>query len=117
MSDMAEMTEFQQRAAAVALMKLLNCKHFSVSDLQSIAKTMGRESALGGRDLDALRGLHCVDYADMGRELATMVREKCCEMLGLPQTVIEMARETPRETSEPAHEPANRLRLAFWKRA
>lgn len=109
-----DLSEFQQRAAAAALTKLLNGRYFSISDLQSIAKTVGRESACGGRDFDALRSLHCVDYADMGRELSAMVREKTCELLGLPPTVVEMVR--PTATSESQSEPAARLRLAFWRR-
>jgi hypothetical protein len=110
---MNDMTEFQQRAAAMAVVKMLNGKHFSVSDLDAIAKTMGRESAIAGRDYHALRGLHCVDWADMGPELARLTREKCIELLGLPPATVDMVQ--PAERAEPAEEPAKRLRLAFWK--
>lgn len=113
---MNDMTEFQQRAAAVALVKMLNGKSFSICDLDSIAKTMGREASLAGKDYAALRALHCVDWADMGPDLTRMVGEKCLELLGLPQQTIEVAAE--RETkSEPTQEQASRLRLAFWKKA
>jgi len=112
---MNDMTEFQQRAAAVAVMKMLNGKHFAITDLQAIAKTMGRESEMAGRDFDALRSLHCVDYADMGKELAAMVREKSCELLGLPPMVVENVRAEA-APNQPAHEPENRLRLAFWRK-
>jgi hypothetical protein len=107
-----ELTEFQQRACAVAVVKMLQGKHFSICDLDAIAKTMGRESYLAGRDYAALRGVHCVDWADMGPELTRLTREKCLEMLGLPAQTIEMVQQQARE---PATEPAKRLRLAFWR--
>ena len=111
---MDELTEFQQRACAMGVVKMLNGKNFSICDLDALAKTMGREQMMAGKDYAALRAVHCVDWADMGAELAGMVREKCFELLGLPQDAIDSVckRETP---SEKAHEPAKRLRLAFWR--
>ena len=73
---MDNLTEFQQRAAAAAVMKMLQGKNFSICDLDAIAKTIGREQSLAGRDYAALRSLHCVDWADMGPELARITREK-----------------------------------------
>lgn len=110
---MTDLTEFQQRAASVAVVKMFGGRHFSVSDLRSIAKTIGREGALSGRDMAALESLHCVDWGDMGPDLSRMVREKCLELLGLPPQVVEAVE--PERTREPAHEPARRLRLAFWR--
>ena len=111
---MNDMTEFQERAAAVALVKMFQNKNFSICSLDAIAQTMGRTTAMGGKDYAALRTLHCVDWADMGPDLVRMTQEKCLELLGLPAQTIEAVsvRENP---SEPAHGPANRLRLAFWK--
>lgn len=110
---MNDLTEFQQRACAVAVVKMLRGKHFSVCDLQAIAKTMGREGALAGRDYAALQSVHCVDWVDMGPELARMTREKCLELLGLPPQTLDMV-EPQREAEKPS-EPAKRLRLAFWR--
>lgn len=111
---MNDMTEFQQRASAVALVKMLSGKNFSICDLDRIAETIGRKHAMAGKDYAALHSLHCVDWADMGPELAAMVREKCFELLGLPQAAIDSVcrREGP---AEKAHVPAKRLWLAFWK--
>jgi len=111
---MNDMTEFQQRAAAIALVQMFQNKSFSICSLDAIAKTMGRTTAMAGRDYAALRTLHCVDWTDMGPDLTRMTQEKCLELLGLPAQTIEAVcvREKP---SEPAHEPAKRLRLAFWK--
>jgi hypothetical protein len=110
---MNDLTEFQQRAVAVAVVKMLGGTSFSICDLDAIAKTVGRESQMAGRDYAALRSVHCVAWADMGPELALMVREKCLELLGLPPQTLEMLKPEPR--AEPAHEPARRLRLAFWR--
>jgi hypothetical protein len=110
----SELSEFQQRACAVVVVKMLGGTSFSICDLDAIGKTMGRQSALAGRDYEALRAVHCVAWADMGPELSLMVREKCLEMLGLPPHTIEAL--TPARRAEPAHEPASRLRLAFWRK-
>lgn len=111
---MNELTEFQQRACAIGVVKMLSGKSFSICDLDALAKTIGQESQMAGKDYAALRTVHCIDWADMGPELTTMVREKCLELLGIPKSAIESvcSREV---TKEKAHEPAKRLRLAFWK--
>lgn len=111
---MEGLTEFQQRACAMGVVKMLGGKSFSICDLDALAKTMGREQLMAGKDYAALRAVHCVDWADMGPELTTMVREKCFELLGLPQAAIDSVctKDTP---NEKASEPAKRLRLAFWR--
>lgn len=63
---MTDMSEFQQRACAVAVAKMFRTKHFNICDLDAIARTMRRETALAGRDYNALQALHCVNWADMG---------------------------------------------------
>jgi hypothetical protein len=110
---MNDLTEFQQRAAALAVVKMLKCKHFNICNLDAIGKTIGRDAEMAGKDYAALRGLHCVDWADMGPELAQMTREKCLELLGLPAQTIDMVQ--PPERAEQPSEPAKRLRLAWWK--
>ena len=109
---MTDLTEFQQRACAVAVVKMLNGRYFSITDLQAIGKTMGRESHLTGRDYEALRALHCVEWGDMGPDLARMTREKCLELLGLPAQIIDAV--TPAPGEKPTEAP-KRLRLAFWR--
>lgn len=110
---MNDISEFQRRAAAAATTKMLTGKHFSICDLDAIAVTIGRKSALAGQDYAALRAVHCMDWADMGPDLARMVREKCLELLGLPPQVIE-AEDGP--TAQQQDAPAGRrVRLAFWK--
>lgn len=107
-----EITEFQQRAASAALVKMLNGKNFNICDLDSIAKTIGAESALAGKDYAALRSVHCMDWSDMGPDLSRMVKEKCLEMIGLPPHVVE---EVKQEQKSTAPEKSNKLRLAFWR--
>lgn len=112
---MNDLTEFQERAAAAATVKMLGGKNFSICDLDAIAKTIGRECALAGRDYAALRSVHCMDWADMGPDLARLTREKCLELLGLPPQTIEVL--TPVRPEEKPAEPAKRLRLAFWRQS
>ena len=115
---MKDLTEFHQRALSVAVVKMFTGKHFSICDLENIAATMGRKDLLSGTDYQALRTLHCVDWGDMGPELATMTREKCFELLGLPPQTIDVQASTEPATpkAKPA-EQATKLRLAFWQRA
>ena len=123
MNDLTDLTEFQQRAMTLAVAKMLNGNHFSVCDLREIAKIIGREQALCGRDFSALNTLHCVDWAQMGPDLARLTSEKCLELLDLPaQTIDEVALAIPAEDLaedlvEKPTRPANRLRLAFWRSA
>ena len=108
---MTEITEFQQRSAAVALTKMFRETYFSVSTLDAIAVVLGRKAHCAGPDYEALRALHCVNWADMGPDLTRMAKEACLQVLGLPSSVVDAVateRETPR-TSE-------RIRLAFWRR-
>jgi len=115
MTNIGELTEFQQRACALALVKMLSAKSFNICVLDAIGKTMGRTSSLAGKDYDALRAIHCVDWADMGPELATLTRAKCFELLGLaPQDIPVGSQEAG---AAPAKETARRLRLAFWKQS
>lgn len=110
---MNQLSEFQQRAAAMGLVKMLKGKHFSVCDLDKLADLLDRKDAMGGKDYVALKNLHCVDYADMGQELTQQVRQKCIELLGLAPAIVDAEfRDVP---AEPMHKPAKRLRLAFWK--
>ena len=110
---MAEHTEFQQRAAALAIVKMLNHKHFDICTLDSIAKTLDVKGNMAGRDYDALRAVHCIDYADMGPELANMVRQKAVELLGIPDNIIDSV--CTKEPEKP-QQTANKLRLMFWKK-
>jgi hypothetical protein len=109
-----QITEFQQRAASAAVVKMLGGKHFSICDLDSIAKTIGGESALAGKDYAALKAVHCMDWADMGPDLTRMVKEKCLELLGLPPIVVD---EVKPEHKTSQSEKASKLRLAFWRNA
>jgi hypothetical protein len=110
MNTTPDLTDFQQRAAAVALRKLLEGTTFYVSDLQTIAGLIGREGALAGKDWEALRALHCMKYADMGETLARQARETSVRLLGI---TVQMADEVP----PPKPAAAERPRLAFWRRA
>lgn len=118
---MEDMTEFQQRACAAAVAKMFRSRHFNICDLDAIAKTMGREASLAGRDYSAMQALHCINWADMDVDLRRMTREKCLELLGLPPQTVETIQ--PEETGRPgppeakAGETPKRLRLAFWRRA
>ena len=110
---MNDISEFHRRAAAAATTKMLTGKHFSICDLDAIAATIGRKSALAGQDYAALRAVHCMDWVDMGPDLARMVREKCLELLGLPPHVVEI--EQPIRQEEEPHPPRKGGLLALLK--
>ena len=107
---MNELTQFQAQAANITLHKLLYGDTFYVSDMAGLAKLIGVQ--LGGRDFDALHGMHCMRWAEMPEPLRTQAREKIVELLGLPPLVID-AQKTPQK--EPTAEFARPIRLAFWR--
>ena len=106
-----DLTEFQQRAAAQAVVKLLNGETFYTSDVRKLAELFKRP--LGGPDWLAMEPLHCTKWGDMDPELRRMLKEKVLELLGLPPQVIESVE--PQRPTEENREPAKRLRLAWWK--
>lgn len=106
-----ELSEFHLRAAEVAVTKMLSGTHFSICDLDKLAKLLGRSTFMAGPDYHALSSLHCVDWADMGPELTQHVRSKCLELLG-----VSFVHEEPvPATSQPEVKP--RFKLAFWRQA
>lgn len=115
---MHDLTEFQQRAAAAAVAKLLNGDTFYTSDVRKLAELFGRQ--LGGKDWQAMEPLHCVKWGDMDADLRRMLREKVLEVLGLPPQVLDAVEPVRREPQSEAarevpSEPAKRLRIAFWR--
>jgi hypothetical protein len=108
---MTALTEFQQRAAAQGVVKLLNGETFYTSDVKQLADLLGRQ--LGGNDWKAMQPLHCTKWGDMDPELRVMMREKILELLGLPPQTLTVL--TPERPAEKPAEPAKRLRLAWWK--
>ena len=107
---MHELTQFQAQAANLALHKMLHGQHFSICDMDKLAKLIG--VPLGGKDYEALHGLHCVNWMDMPEPLRTQAKEKVVELLGLPPLVIEGEKSAPKEADKG---PERKLRLAFWK--
>ena len=108
---MDHLTEFQQRAAAHAVVKLLNGDNFYTSDVRRLAELLRRP--LGGPDWLAMEPLHCVKWGDMEPGLRRMLREKVLEVLGLPAQTLDMV--APVKQPEKPAEPARGLRLAFWR--
>lgn len=107
---MNELTQFQAQAASIALHKLLYGDTFYISDLDGLAKLLGVQT--GGPDYQALRGLHCMKWAELPEPLRTQAREKAVELLGLPPLVIEGKKVEPKEADR---QPERKLKLAFWK--
>lgn len=114
---MSDLSDFQERALAVGVAKLLTGNHFSICDLDTLLKVVGKPA--GGRDYEALRALHCVDWRTMGEPLAAQVREKCLELLGLPPQCINVVAEVVQDAKPSAHAHAKSsglLRLILGQR-
>ena len=77
-------TDFQQLAAVAAFKNLMKRDSYYTWTVRNIALTLGREHCLTGRDWNALEALCSVEWGAMGPELATAVRTKTAELLGLP---------------------------------
>lgn len=107
---MENLTEFQAQAAGIALHNLLYKGHFSICDLDKIAKLIGKE--IGGKDYEALSVMHCVNWGDMPEHLKQQAREKIVGLLGIQPPPIEA--EKP-DVPQPQPEARGGLRLTFWK--
>ena len=108
---MTELTQFQAQAANAALQKLLYGTNFYISDMRDLAKLIGVE--LGGKDYDALYGLHCMRWGDMPEPLRTQAREKVIELLGLPPILADAIRKPPTIVTEEVKKPL----LSIFRRA
>ena len=93
---MNNLTEFQQRAAAQAVEKLLLGDTFYTSDVRKLAELFGRQ--LGGPDWLAMEPLHCTKWGDMEPNLRRMMKEKALELLGLPAQTIDMVASSTEDT-------------------
>jgi hypothetical protein len=91
---MRELTEFQRRAALVALRHMFNGRYFCICTIRECAKMLGISHACGGPDWSALELLHCVDWAEMGPELAAQVRETCMRILACEPVKVEFGDHT-----------------------
>ena len=112
---MNHLTEFQQRAAAQGVMKLLNGDTFYISDLRKLAELLARP--VGGADWLAMEPLHCVKWGDMDPTLRQMLREKVLEVLGLPPETLVAAPQHRGSAEQQQKPPEKRPRLAFWRSA
>lgn len=103
-------TDFQLRATSTALDSMFRKQWFDITILDNVAKVLGRH--VGGKDYDALRAVHCVNYADMHPDLRRMVRTKVLELLGVPPDIIDVDVEQP---SAPQAQPESGRRwLSFF---
>ena len=101
------LTDFQQRAAALAIKTMFNKPYFDICVVRDIAKMFGRENQLGGRDYEALHTLHCVNWANMDHTLRQQVHDKVLEVLGLTEAYFV-------ERVDPEPKPTAKRRLPWW---
>lgn len=111
--DFSDLSEFQQRAASVAVRKLFKASHFSICDLDAIGKVLGVTHQLCGPDYDALRALHCVEWGDMGPRLAQLARDKCLLLLGVNAAIVVDEAEQAKRPPE-ADSARKEDRLVHW---
>lgn len=65
------MTDLEQKAIEAALRKMFAQGHFSICTIDTCLKLLGVPQ--GGKSYQLLHALHCVNYADMDRELAQAI--------------------------------------------
>lgn len=109
---MHTLTPFQAAAANLTLAKILNGDNFYVSDLDGLAKLIGIQ--LGGKDYDALRGMHCMKWAEIPEPTRTQAKEKIIELLGLPPLELTVEKTEKEETKVPSTKSGG-LKLIFRK--
>jgi hypothetical protein len=110
---MSNLTEFQHHAAVHAIGKLITQKHFDITGLDTLVNLLDRADYYPAVDREALRGLHCVDYADMGPKLARLTREKIAEILGVSDQMTEAVMNGVIDAAHKFREPEKSR--SFWR--
>jgi hypothetical protein len=108
---MNSLTEFQLRAAEVAVAKLLRSDTFYTCDVRKIAELLGRP--LGGADWLAMQPLHCVKWGDLDPQFRRMLQEKVLEVLGMSPDIVDVVASEKPESKEP---PTQLKKVGFWKK-
>ncbi len=106
-------SEFQQAAASAALVKMFASNRFDICTLDSIAETIGRKNLCAGPDYTALRAIHCMNWAEMGPDLAQMARQTCLRLLGVPENVVEEFTYSAAAEPKAAEASTNKARGMF----
>ncbi len=109
----AGLSDFQERAVAAGVQKLLSAQAFDIDALDALLQVVGRCGQPANLDYAALRALNGMTWADMGRDLAQQSREAAVRLLGMPTSIASMV-----EVEHPPDEPrglAKWLRLAWWR--
>ncbi|EYS89550.1 hypothetical protein CF68_33295 [Cupriavidus sp. SK-4] len=95
------MTDLEQKAIEAALRKMFAQGHFSICTIDTCLQLLG--IAQGGKAYQLLRTLHCVNFADMDRDLAQAVPGLITEVFqGVSLDVAGLARgrEAPAAEAE-----------------
>lgn len=82
MSEDTGLTRIELLAVQTSLKTLLEAKHFSICTVDSILAVT--RTVPNGRAYKALRLLHCIDYADMPRELLEELPDLLAEVFRGP---------------------------------
>lgn len=102
---MNELSELEARTVAVATKNMLSGSRFSICDLDKLMQITGHTDKKGSREYNSLSALHCIAWADMGPELASMVREECLQILQLPEAAIDVEFEEVKPSAGAASKP------------
>ena len=76
---MDQQDEFEQLAVQRQVTKLFGGSHFSICDVDSLAKLL--RVSVNGRVYRQLRAYHCTDFADMTDREKQLLQEKVVEAL------------------------------------
>ena len=76
---MNEESEFQQLSAQRLVGKMFGGKHFSICDVDDLAKLLGL--SINGKVYRQIKAYHCVDFADMSDREKVLLQEKVVEAL------------------------------------
>ena len=85
---MSEMPETKQLVLRAATRKLFDCRHFSICTVDSMMKLVGTTARSAA--YTQLNALHCVDFADMPKDLRERIPHLVRECLAA-QTADEAA--------------------------
>jgi len=92
--------EFEQNIICIALKKLVTNSHYNICDLDKLIKIFEVQK------IDSLYAyfslMHCVDYKDMGEDVAEELIDKTLAYLGIDVNVIDVESEVISRSETPS---------------
>lgn len=84
---------FEKAAVRASLRAMFKGRHFNICTVNDCLKALGIVAA--AHELDALRPLHCIDWADMGPALQQATLDRVLALFEIEPLDLELLEQAP----------------------